>query len=101
MKKTAYMFVSAGVDPKIHRNSIMRPNGKELITIGVRNYAQGVEVAKELVKEGVVGISLCAGFGNYGVSMITSAVERKVPVGVVRFDYHPALEFKSGDEINF
>jgi len=98
-KKTVYMFISSGVDPKIHRNSILRPSGKELITIGVKDYNQGAAVARELIKEGVVAISLCAGFGSIGVSMISKAVERKIPVGVVRFDYHPSLNFKSGDEL--
>lgn len=97
--RVVFMFVSADADPKVHRISIVRPSGRELIVIGVKNYKQGVEICKELLKEGISAIELCAGFGNIGTSMITEVVEGKIPVGVVRFDYHPLLGFKSGDEL--
>jgi len=97
--KVLFMFVSPDANPSVHRNTIIRPSGREVITIGVKDYQQGVEVSKELIKEGVSVIELCAGFGNIGTAMIVKAVERKIPVGVVRFDYHPSLNFKSGDEL--
>jgi len=64
----------------------------ELTVVGVRDYNQAVEVAQDLVKEGVTVIELCAGFGNMGAA-------KGVPVGVVRFDTHPAFQGKSGDQV--
>ena len=51
------------------------------------------------MNEGIGAIELCGGFGNIGAAKITEAVERKVPVGVVKFDLHPGLGNKSGDEV--
>jgi hypothetical protein len=70
-----------------------------LHVVGVGSYAEGVEVARELVENGVKVIELCAGFGNEGVAMITRAVHGKAKVGAVKFDCHPGLDFKSGDEL--
>lgn len=55
-------------------------------------------MSKELVEQGVTVIELCAGFGQVGVVKVAETVEGKAKVGVVRFDSHPALDFKSGDE---
>ena len=49
--------------------------------------------------EGVKVIELCAGFGNEGVAVITRAVHGRARVGAVKFDCHPGLDFKSGDEL--
>ena len=40
-----------------------------------------------------------AGFGNEGIARIKKAVGPEIPVGAVKFDYHPAFGFKSGDEL--
>jgi len=52
-----------------------------------------------LVLEGVEAIELCGGFGNKGTARIAEAVAGKAAVGVVRFDGHPGLSGKSGDEL--
>lgn len=70
-----------------------------LLSVAVKNYEEAVLVAKELVEEGIQAIELCAGFGHIGTAMVVEGVEGKVPVGVVRFDTHPAMGGKSGDEI--
>ena len=67
--------------------------------MGVNNYAEAAAVAKTLVEQGNVAIELCAGFGDEGVAMVKKAVGNRAAVGAVRFDNHPGLEFKSGDEI--
>jgi len=64
-----------------------------------KDYQQAAEVSRQLVEEGIQAIELCAGFGNVGVAKVAQAVAGKVPVGVVRFDSHPTLGFKSGDEM--
>ena len=95
--KLAFMFVASGADPKKHR-SVLSVDGMDLIVVGVSNYDQAVEVSKELAKEGVKVIELCGGFGNIGAGKIAEAV-KGVPVGVVRFDMHPLLQGKTGDQM--
>jgi len=95
--KIAFMFVGPGADPTKHRATLSL-DSMELIVVGVPNYDQAVEVSKELVKEGVKVIELCGGFGNIGVGKIAEAV-KGVPVGVVRFDMHPAAQGKTGDQM--
>jgi len=51
------------------------------------------------VKYGVQATELCGGFGHIGVAKVTESLGNKVPTGAVRFDRHPGLEFKSGDEM--
>ena len=34
-----------------------------------------------------------------GLARIKQAVENKIAVGAVRFDFHPGLGFKSGDDL--
>jgi len=97
--KAAFLFVVPDADPNEHRVVISTPSVLELIVVGVKNYSQAVQVSKELVEQGVSAIELCAGFGQKGVAKIAEAVGDKAKVGVVRFDPHPALGFKSGDEM--
>ena len=96
--KAAFMFVAPEADSKKHRAIISTP-AVELHVVGVKNYNEACEVAKELVNQGIAAIELCGGFGNEGVAKVVKAVEHKVPIGVVRFDIHPGLDNKSGDEI--
>ena len=98
MLEAAFIFVAPDADPATHRSQIKTPE-VNLTAIGVKNYAAAEEVAKELVGAGIIAIELCAGFGNEGVARIKKAVENKIPVGAVRFDNHPGLSFKSGDEL--
>lgn len=97
--KAAFVFVVPDADPEEHRAVISTPSVVELTVVGVSNYDQAVTVSKELVKQGVVAIELCPGFGQIGVAKVAEAVGEKANVGVVRFDLHPALDFKSGDEL--
>ena len=96
--KAVFMFVAPEVDSKIHQSTIDTP-AVELISIGVKNYAEAEILATELVAQGVAAIELCGGFGSEGVARVSKAVAGKAAVGVVRFDNHPGLDFKSGDSI--
>ena len=95
--KLAFVFVAPGVDPVKHRTT-MALEGLDLIVAGTQSYDHAVQVCRELVKEGVSVIELCAGFGNEGVAKVSAAVPG-IPVGVVRFDRHPAMDGKSGDQV--
>ncbi|MCK4604870.1 MAG: hypothetical protein KAU41_09320 [Deltaproteobacteria bacterium] len=92
------MFVAPD-DPGDHRVSISTPTTVELIVVGVKNYQQAIHGSQELVEQEVQAIKLYAGFGQVGVAKVTQAVGDKAVIGAVRFDRHPGLEFKSGDEI--
>lgn len=96
--KAAFMFVAPGADPEKDRSVVATPE-VELIAVGVPDYASAEKVAVALVAEGVVAIELCGGFGHVGTARVVQAVQGKAAVGVVRFDAHPGLEGKSGDEI--
>ena len=65
----------------------------------METYEQGVEAAKEMVEAGCGAIELCGGFGIRGTYMIEQAVLGKARVGAVRFDIHPGLDNKSGDDL--
>ncbi len=96
--KAAFIFLAPEADSKIHRSAINTP-AVELISVGVTDYAAAEIVATDLVAEGIAAIELCGGFGSEGVARISKAVAGKAAVGVVRFENHPGLEFKSGDSI--
>ena len=96
--KAAFIFVAPEADPKKHRAVVETP-AVELHVVGVKNYEEACKIAKELVNDGIGAIELCGGFGHKGAAKVVEAVGGKVPVGVVRFDLHPGLEGKSGDEI--
>lgn len=70
-----------------------------MIAVAAGNYKEAEAVAVELVNEGIAAIELCGGFGNRGTARIAEAVAGKASVGVVRFDGHPGLGGKSGDEL--
>jgi hypothetical protein len=94
--KTVFMFWHPSAEPAKHRVDFDL-GASALVAIGVKNYDQAVSVAKDLVKEGAVVFELCAGFGNIGTARLAEAV-KGVPVGVVKFDIHPLLGGKSGDQ---
>jgi hypothetical protein len=96
--KAAFIFVAPEADPEKHRAVLNTPI-VELTCVGVKNYAEASKVAAGLVSEGIVAIELCGGFGIEGTALVKQAVAGKAVVGVVRFDTHPGLQFKSGDDI--
>ena len=94
----AFIFVAPETDKEIHKAVIETP-ALILNVIGVKNYEEGVSVAKEMADQGVKAIELCAGFGNEGTAMVAKAVKGKACFGSVKFDHHPGFDFKSGDEL--
>ena len=96
--KAAFIFVAPNADPEKHRSTVETPE-VTLVVVGVENYAQAETAAKKLVEDGVQAIELCAGFGMEGTARIKRAVGGKAAVGAVRFDSHPGLGGKSGDDI--
>lgn len=96
--KAAFIFLAPEVDPAVHRSQVITP-AVELAVVAAQNYAQAEQVAQDLAAQGIVAIELCGGFGHEGTARIVKAVQGKAVVGVVRFDGHPGLGGKSGDEL--
>lgn len=96
--KAAFIFLAEGARQDEHR-AVVRTPQVDLVVVGVPDYAQAELVARQLVDQGTVAIELCGGFGVAGTARIARAVEGKAAVGVVRFDAHPGLGGKSGDQV--
>ena len=99
MFQWAFIFVAGDADGARDRREI-KTELTELTVVGCKNYAQAEQVAKELADAGCTAIELCAGFGQEGVARIKRAVGKAAAVGAVRFDYHPAFGFQSGDDLD-
>ena len=97
--KAAFLFVAPEAEAQKHRAQVKTPQ-VELTVVGVADYAAAVAAAQELTKQGIGGaIELCGGFGSEGVALVQKAVGPEIAVGVVRFDKHPGLGHRSGDEL--
>ena len=101
--KAAFIFLSPrgeGNGVKAEHRSWTRTPGVELLTIGVTSYKEAVEAAQKAVSDdGCAAIELCGGFGSEGVAQVARAVRGRAAVGVVRFDHHPGLGHRSGDDV--
>ena len=98
MFECGFIYVAPGLDPAEQR-AVIPSSDINMTVIGCANYEQAEEVAKELVAKGCTAVELCAGFGNEGIARIKKAVGPGIAVGAVKFDFHPAFEFKSGDDL--
>lgn len=98
MFECAFIYVAEGLSAEKQRASIPSDN-INMNVIGVKNYIEAEQVAKEMVDKGCTAIELCAGFGIEGIYRIKKVVGPNVAVGAVKFDFHPAFDFKSGDEL--
>lgn len=94
----AFIYVAPGCDPAKER-TVIEGDSINMNVTGCSTYAQAEEIAKEMVAKGCSAIELCAGFGNEGIARIKRAVGPGIAVGAVKFDFHPAFEFKSGDDM--
>ena len=97
--KVAFIFIAPEADPTIH-NSCVKTKHIHLKTLAVSHYQQGCDLIDALYQEGITGIELCSGFCHQGVARMVEAASGRMQVGVVRFDNHPLLGFRSGDSIN-
>lgn len=96
--RAAFIFIAPQGNPQLHRATVTTPE-VEVITLAVSDYGGACRAAEALVAEGCTAIELCGGFGAEGVAQVTRAVRGKAAVGVVRFDHHPGLGHRSGDEV--
>lgn len=96
--KAAFIFLAPEVDPAKDMAVVATPQ-VEVTTVAVNNYQEAEKVAAQLVEAGAQAIELCGGFGHKGAARVVEAVNGRAAVGVVRFDAHPGLGGKSGDEL--
>ena len=82
----AFIAHSPDADPAAHR-SVVETGLYTIHTVVVRDQAQGLAVAKELVEEhGVQSLLLCPGHSNEDVGQIAATVGENVSVSVARGD---------------
>lgn len=93
----AFIYVGQGCDSK--RDRAVIDGAMVMNVVGCANYAEAEEAAKEMVAKGCTAVELCAGFGNEGIARIQRAVGPEVAVGAVKFGFHPAMGFKTGDDV--
>ena len=96
--KAAFLFVAPGADYRVHKTVVDTP-GVSLTVVGVSDYHMAETATEELIAEGIEAIELCGGFGDLGTAAVKRACRGRAAVGVVRFDVHPGLGCKSGDDI--
>ena len=96
--QAAFIFIAPQANPAIHTSKVVTSE-VEVTTVAVSSYAEACRVAVDLVAHDCVAIELCGGFGADGVARVSQAVRGKADVGVVRFDHHPGLGHRSGDEL--
>lgn len=96
--KAAFIFAAPEAQASTHA-SWVKTKEVEVKTVAVSGYQEACELVEQLISEGIQAIELCAGFGHIGVAEVVKAARGRVPVGVVRFDKHPCLDFVSGDDL--
>lgn len=82
--KFGFIVTGAELDAAQHRTTL-RSASFEMIAVGVPCAADGVEVARALVAEGVELLELCGGFGPVWTGKIIEAVGGRIPVGAVGY----------------
>ena len=98
MFEAGFIYLFPGLDPA-KQNAQIPSKEMNRNVVGVPDYAAAEKAAKELVARGCTAIELCAGFGAEGLARIKKAAGPGIAVGAVRFDFHPGLGFKSGDDV--
>lgn len=100
-KLTKYGFINLGAayQPTAHRAVIASSEFSSTI-ICVSNIDEAVDIAKQMVIDGIEIIELCGEFGQSGAFQIVNAINCKVPVGYVSFagyEHEKLTDFLSRD----
>lgn len=56
-----------------------------MTVVGITNPADAIDVARQMVDDGIQIIELCGAFGPVWTSRIIEAIDNKVPVGTVSY----------------
>lgn len=79
-----FIFTGRGLDPASDRAVIEKGDFKTLI-VGMSTPDACVDVAKEMVADGVELIELCGGFGPVWTARVLEAIDGAIPVGAVGY----------------
>lgn len=86
LKYWAYIFISPGFDPHKQQSILESSQTKvKLVGIEMKRKEDVLQVARQLVKEGVQMIELCGGFGPIWVAKVLEEIQHAVPVGSVMY----------------
>jgi len=86
LKYWAYIFLSPGFNPKEHTTELKSAECRfKTVGISMDKKELVIEVAKQLVAEGVQMIELCGGFGPLWIAKVSEAINYSVPVGSVAY----------------
>lgn len=99
MNKLMAAFIFLIGDADSSTRTVVSTDSIDLHVIGCKNYDEAEDAVREMTAKGVGAIELCAGFGNEGIARMQKAAGSEVAVGAVKFDFHPGLDFKSGDRL--
>ena len=99
----AYIFLSPGFNATQHI-ATMESNGCRFKAVGIdiNNREQVIEIAKQLIDEGVQMIELCRGFGPQWIAKISDAISHAIPVGGVFYGpeaRQPMLDILNKDAV--
>lgn len=99
LKKWAFIYLSPGFERTKHTTRLRSPEC-EYVSVGIdfKDKNQVIEIACDLVNEGVQMIELCGGFGPLWIAKVTDATSGKVPVGSTAYGpeaRRPILEILS------
>jgi len=79
-----FIYTGKGNDP--HRTrAVIGSESCRCLAVGVERAEQGIEVARQMVADGVQLIELCGGFGPVWTGKIIEAIDRAIPVGSVGY----------------
>jgi hypothetical protein len=82
----AYIFLSPGFNPEQHTTELSSATCRfKTVGIDMTEKEKVIDVAKQLVAEGVQMIELCGGFGPLWIAKVTEAINGAVPVGSVAY----------------
>jgi hypothetical protein len=86
LKNWAYIYLSPGFDSE--ENALETHSEKcrfRAIGLDFSEKERVVEIAKDLVRDGVQMIELCGGFGPLWIAKVSDAIEGVIPVGSVAY----------------
>lgn len=84
LKYWAYIFFSPGFNPQEHTAELKSAECRyKTIGISLDKKEQVIEVAKQLVAEGVQMIELRGGFGPQWITKVSEAIKHAIPIGGV------------------
>lgn len=84
LSQYAFLIKAPGYQPEQHRQQLDSEFFQTTI-IGVSDIHQAVEVARQLVEQGIQLLELCGGFEATEAEQLVAALPAHVPVGHVRF----------------